>query len=299
MIFLQVLDDFVQSTDKEVSKISHWLEKIEEESISYAPKILFALALLVGGTWFIRKVSKLERVFFQKRNYDPNVQTFLISLTRIGLNLLLFLTVISILGVNITSFAALLAGAGLALGSALNGSLGNFAGGVMILILRPFRIGDLIEAQNNFGIVTEIGIVYTTIVTAQNKTIRLPNGSLSTGIITNFTDQENLRIDLKVPLASGTDIDKARQLAVEAMSSHPKVISDPAPDAKVAEVTGDGIILVLWPRIKIKNYDVANPRQMEADYYSVYYGVQEMVKKKFQENGIETPSSTLEVKMTP
>jgi len=167
----------------------------------------------------------------------------------------------------------------------------------MILILKPFKIGDLIEAQGHFGIVKEIGIVYTSVLTAQNKTIRMPNGALSTGVINNYTDQDNLRIDIKVPVADYTNMDKARQVAIEAMKTIPTVIADPAPDVKVTDLTGDGPVLVLWPRIKIKPYDPANPRQMEADYYSVYFGVRKAVYNAFVLNNIPTPSNTFEVTM--
>lgn len=297
IFFLQTGEQLVQATAKETNKVFNWVEQLESDAINYAPKIVAAILIYFAGNWLIKWVSRLLVTILKKRNFDPSLQTFLTSVVKISLIILLFITVISVLGVNVTSFAALLAGAGLAIGAALNGTLGNLAGGVMILILKPFKIGDLIQAQDNFGIVQEIGIVYTTILTSQNKTIHLPNGSLSTEVVTNFTNQKNLRIDLQVPIADLTDFDKAKEIAIEAMLSHPDVITDPAPDVKITDLTGDGPLLVLWPRIKIKSFDQKNPRQMEADYYSVFFGVRELVYKAFVKNGIQTPDTTLQVTM--
>lgn len=290
---------FLQSTTGNLAEGSSetalkWFDKIVDMTIDYAPKIIGALIIYFIGKWLIKWISKILLKLFKKRHFDPALQTFLTSLTRISLLVLLILTIISILGVNITSFAALLAGAGLAIGGALNGSLGNFAGGVVILITKPFKIGDLIQAQDNFGIVQSIGIINTVILTSQNRTIHLPNGALSTGVITNFTHQENLRIDVRAPIKDGADIDFARKVALEALSTHPDIITDPAPDVKVTELTGDGPVIVIRPRIKIKKYDTNNPRQMEADYYSVYFGARELIYKAFVKNGIKTPDITHE-----
>ncbi len=296
-IFLQIPTELEESTTKELSSALEKFIRWENLMIEYLPKIVGAILVILIGIWLIKWMDRLMLKALIKRKTEISLRTFLSSTIRISLYVLLTLTVISVLGINITGFAALLAGAGLAIGSALNGTLGNFSGGVMILILKPFKVGDLIEAQGQFGIVKEIGIVYTSILTAQNKTIRLPNGALSTGVINNFTDQDNLRIDIQVPVADYTDVDKAKKVAIEAMKTIPEVLMDPAPDVKVTELTGDGPVLVLWPKIKVKPYDHANPRQMEADYYSVYFGVRKAVYDAFVLNGIATPSNTIEVTM--
>ncbi len=295
MIFLQIAPEILHETTDEIMAATGWIEKYVDMAISYSPKIVGAVTLYLIGIWLIKWVVKLLKRIFSRRKFDPSLQTFLTSAARLSLIVLLFLTVISVLGINITAFAALLAGAGLAIGTALNGSLGNLAGGVMILILKPFKIGDLIEAQSYFGIVQEIGIVYTTILTSQNKTIQLPNGALSTGVIVNYTNQENLRIDIRVPIKDCTDFEFVKKVAIEAMTAHPNVLKDPAPNVRITELTGDGPEIVLWPRIKIKSYDPKNPRQSETDYYSVFFGIRELVYKAFNENGISTPDSTHEV----
>ncbi len=286
MFFLQITKELIRDTDKEANSVIYWVNKFTGMIIEYIPKVVLALLLYLIGKWLIRRTVRVMRKIFHKRGIEPSLRNFLIMLTRITLIVLLLMTVISILGLNITSFAALLAGLGVALGSALNGALGNFAGGVTILILKPFRVGDLIESQNYFGIVREIGIVYTTILTKENKTIRLPNGALSTGVVINYTAADNLRIDMKIPLDGRLDIDNARQLAVDVMLSHPDVIKDPKPEVMITDISKDGINLVLCPRIKVADYDPSNPRQVETSYYNVFYGVQEMMIKAFKSHQI-------------
>src|SRR5690606_21730644 len=163
-----------------------------------------------------------------------------------------------ILGINITSFAALLAVAGLAIGAALNGSLGNLAGGVMLMIFKPFKVGDIIDAQGVAGVVTEIGIFCTTILSPENKTIILPNGALSTGVITNFNTHGNLRVDLKIGIALDAYIDRSREIAIKAMLMHPKVLQSPSPEVNVLEV-GNGMTTL-----------AIRPYTTQADYWDVY-----------------------------
>lgn len=297
LLIFQNSSDLVKSTAKEVMDGFDGIGKWDDMGMEYLPKIIAALVIGGIGYWVIKWVTRLFKKLLNKRRIDTSLQTFLSNVVRVSLITLLALTIVSILGINITGFAALLAGAGIAIGSALNGTLGNLAGGVMILLLKPFKLGDLIEAQGHFGIVSEIGMVYTSVLTSQNKTIRIPNGTLSTGVVNNFTDQKNLRIDIRVPVADYTNVDKAIKVAVKAMKTIPTVISDPEPNAKVTELTGDGPVLVLWPRIKVKTFDPDNPRQMEVDYYSVYFGVRKAVYDAFVLNDIPTPSSTLEVTM--
>jgi len=205
---------------------------------------------------------------------------FLSSLIKVSLTILLFLSIAGMIGIDITSFAALLAGAGLAIGAALNGSLGNLAGGVMMLVFKPFKVGDLIEAQGAIGTVTEQGIFATTILTSDNKTTIIPNGPLSTGVITNYTTHGNLRVDLSMGIALNQDIDKARKVATEAMLSHPKVLKNPAPEVSVLKVA-DGMCLL-----------AIRPYTTQVDYWDVNFGVQELVKKAFDVNAIEGPTPT-------
>lgn len=256
---------------------SVWMEKMKATAMGFAPKLISALLVLVIGLWLIKLMSKLIARFMTARHYDASLQTFLLSFFKVMLNILLIITVASMLGVNTTSFAALIAGAGIAIGAALNGSLGNFAGGVMMLVFKPIKMGDLIEAQGVTGNVTEMGIFNTVVLTPEHKTVIIPNGPLSTGIITNYTTAGYLRVDLDFAIAPGTDIEKARQSALRAMLSHDKVLKEPAPEVAVLKV-GDGMV-----KLAIRPYC------LQADYWDVYFNVQELVKYAWDKDNIEAP----------
>lgn len=248
--------------------------------VEYAPKLLGAILAYIIGMWLIKKVCNGLALIMSKRHYDPTLQAFLAALVKTTLSVLLILTVVGMLGVNTTSFAALLAGAGVAIGAALNGTLGNLAGGVMMLIFKPFKKGDLIEAQGSVGEVVELGVFNTTILSPDKKTIILPNGPLSTGVITNYTTNGFLRVDLIMAIAPSTSIDKARKVATDAMLSHPKVLKEPTPEVSVLKV-GDGMVSL-----------AIRPYTLQGDYWDVYFGVQELVKKAFDTNDVEGPTPT-------
>ena len=257
-----------------------YADKIKNMALEYAPKILGAILIYIIGSWIINLlVSGLKKIM-NKRQMEPSLQTFLGSVLKITLLVLLFLSIFQMLGMNITSFAALLAGAGLAIGAALNGSLGNLAGGVMLMIFKPFKVGDFIEAQGVMGSVTEMGTFNTVILSPENKTIYLPNGALSTGIITNYTNSGFLRVDLSMAIAPDADIDKARRVAIDAMLEHPKVLKNPMPEVSVNKV-GDGMVTL-----------AVRPYTVQPDYWDVYFGVQEMVKKAWDTNGVAGPTPT-------
>lgn len=259
---------------------STWLYKIKDMAIEYAPKILGAIILYIIGTWIINRLAGVLRRILRSKGFDNSLQTFLISVLRTTFLLLLFLAIVGLLGVPITGFAAILAGAGLAIGAALNGSLGNLAGGVMIMIYKPFKVGDIIDAQGQAGVVQEIGIFNTVILTPDNKTVILPNGGLSTGVITNFNAHGNLRVDLTIAIAISQDIDKARQVAIDAMKAVPQVLEDPGPEVHVLKVDVGAIELGI------------RPYTTQADYWAVYFGVSEAVKKAFDQHGIQLPVPT-------
>lgn len=259
---------------------STWLIKAKEMALTYGTRLLGAVVLYIVGNWAIGKLTGVMRRLLMARKFDPSLQTFLLSMFRVTMLVMLFLAIISMIGVNITGFAALLAGAGVAIGAALNGSLGNLAGGVMMLVFKPFKVGDMIEAQGVVGIVQEMGIFNTVVLSPENKTVILPNGALSTGVITNYTSHGNLRVDLSMAIAPDMNIDKARQVATEAMLTHPKVLKTPAPEVSVLKV-GDGMVTL-----------AIRPYTTQPDYWDVYFGIQELVKNAFDANGIEGPTPT-------
>ncbi|MBS1935676.1 MAG: mechanosensitive ion channel family protein, partial [Bacteroidetes bacterium] len=231
----------------------------------------------VIGSWIIGRLASVLQKVLYARKFEPSLQTFLVSFFKILCLVLLIITIFSILGVDTSSFAALIVGAGVAIGSALNGTLGNFAGGVMLLIFKPFKIGDIIEAQGSAGTVIEQSVFNTTLLTPDNKTVILPNGPLSTGVITNFNTHGNLRVDLTMAIAPDMSIDKARAVATEAMLKHSKVLTTPKPEVSVMKVA-DGMITL-----------AIRPYTTQADYWDVYFGVQELVKNAFDANGIAGP----------
>jgi small conductance mechanosensitive channel len=263
--------------DTVTNQASYFALKAKEMAIEYAPKVVGAILVYIIGSWIIKKIAQLLNKLFIKRNYDPSLRTFLSSLVRVALTILLMLSVFEMIGVKITAFAALLAGAGLAIGAALNGSLGNFAGGVMMLLFKPFKVGDMIEAQGQTGIVLEQGIFNTIILTADNKTVILPNGALSTGTIINYSAHGNLRVDLTMAIAPDMDIAKAREVAIAAMKQHPKVLDTPTPEVSVLKV-GDGMVTL-----------AIRPYTTQPDYWDVYFGVQELVKNAWDAHGVQGP----------
>lgn len=260
-----------------VSTTTNYVGQIIQMAVNYAPKLLGAILVYLIGSWIIKGICNGMGKLMNARQFDPTLQSFLLSLVRIVLLIMLILSVVGMLGVNTTSFAALLAGAGLAIGAALNGSLGNLAGGVMMLIFKPFKKGDLIEAQGQVGDVQELGIFNTTILSPDRKTVILPNGPLSTGVITNYTTNGNLRVDLAMAIDPGMDIEKARKVAIDAMLSHPKVLRSPLPEVNVLKV-GDGMVTL-----------AIRPYCAQPDYWDVYFGAQELVKNAFDKHNIAGP----------
>ncbi|MGC4034464.1 MAG: mechanosensitive ion channel family protein [Chitinophagaceae bacterium] len=271
---------YLLQADQLLTKGSTMASRFIDSAIAYTPKIIGAIVFYIIGSWIIGRLGIVFKKALSARKFEPSLQTFLVSFFKIICLVLLVITIFGILGVDTSSFAALIVGAGVAIGSALNGTLGNFAGGVMMLIFKPFKIGDIIEAQGTAGTVIEQGVFNTTLLTPDNKTVILPNGPLSTGVITNFNTHGNLRVDLTMAIALDMSIDKAREIAIAAMLQHPKVLQTPKPEVSVLKIA-DGMISL-----------AVRPYTTQSDYWNVYFGVQEMVKKAFDANGIAGPTPT-------
>lgn len=259
---------------------SVFADKLIDLAFEYTPKFLGAIVAYVIGSWVIKMLTRGLKKVMSARDLDPTLQAFLLSLIRVILLVMLIISVVGMLGVNTTSFAALIAGVGLAIGGAMNGSLGNLAGGVMLMFFRPFKKNDLIEAQGVIGDVTEIGMLNTTILTPDKKTVIIPNGPLSTGIITNYTTFGYLRVDLQMAIAPDVDIDKAREVAIKAMLTLEQVLKNPSPEVSVLKVA-DGMVTL-----------AIRPYCAQTDYWTVYFGVQEIVKNAWDLAGVEGPVPT-------
>ncbi|NMH87578.1 mechanosensitive ion channel family protein [Flavivirga algicola] len=257
--------------------LEKWIDKGYALIIDFGPRVLAAIAIWIIGSWVIKKLLKGTKKVMTKANYDESLQKFLLNLLGWVLKILLILTILAKLGVETTSFAAILAAAGLAIGLALQGSLANFAGGVLIMIFKPFKIGDLIEAQGELGVVKEIEIFTTKLTGLSNREIIIPNGSLSNGNIINYTTEGTRRVDLVFGVGYDSDIKKTKEVLTHVLTSHPKVLKEPAPTVDVMELADSSI-----------NFAV-RPWSTADDYWDVYFGITENVKEALDAAGIEIP----------
>ncbi|MBG7631685.1 MAG: mechanosensitive ion channel [Bacteroidetes bacterium] len=243
----------------------------------YALNIFMAIIILVIGMWLIKKVVKLSQKLMALRGIDITLQKFLGDLLGWTLKVLVFITAISQVGVETTSFIAILGAAGLAVGLALQGSLANFAGGALIMIFKPFKVGDLIEAQGEIGVVKEIQIFVTKIISPGNKLLIIPNGTLSNGNIKNYTELGMLRIDLTIGVSYDADIKKTKEVLMKVLTDNKKVLKDPAPSVNVSELADSSV-----------NFAV-RPWATPADYWDVYFETIEATKLALDTAGIEIP----------
>lgn len=230
-----------------IHSFADYVDQFIKLSIDYSPKLITALIVLIVGLYSIRLLNRLVRRIMVKRELDPTLSKFLADSLLWALRILLFVTFISKLGIETSSFVAILGAAGLAIGLSLQGSLSNFAGGMLIILFKPFRVGDTIEAQNVIGTVGEIQIFVTKLITANNQTIFVPNGILSNGVITNYSLGKNRRANLLFNISYDTNIKKAKEIVMEVLESHPKVLKNPAPTVVVNLLTDSAIQLAIRP----------------------------------------------------
>ena len=252
-------------------------EKWIELATEYGLKIIGAIAIWIIGSWIIKKILKATRKVMTKSSYEESLQQFLINLLSWGLKILLIITLLGTLGVPTTSFAAVIAAAGLAIGLALQGSLGNFAGGVLIMIFKPFKIGDVIEAQGEIGAVKQIEIFTTKLIGLSNKEIIIPNGALSNGNIINYTTEGTRRVDLVFGVSYDSNIKITKEVLMAVLKTHPKVLQTPEPTVNVLALADSSVNFAVRPWCNAE------------DYWSVYFEVTENVKEALDAAGIEIP----------
>lgn len=260
-----------------MEKFQLYIDKALELIVEYSPKVITALIILLVGLWFIKLITKYARKIMLKRGLDETLMKFLSSLLSWTLKALLFVTVVSQLGVPATSFVAILGAAGLAIGLALQGSLANFAGGALIMVFKPFKVGDLIEAQGELGVVKEIQIFVTKILTPTNKLVIIPNGILSNGNIINYTEEGKLRVDLTFGVSYDADIKQTKDVLMNVLTSNDKILNEPAPAVTVSELADSSV-----------NFAV-RPWSTPENYWDVYFETTENVKKALDKSGIEIP----------
>jgi len=237
----------------DINFIDQYTTSFIKALVDYAPKLVAAVLLLVIGIWAIKIINNVSRKIMEKREIEPTLIEFLSDILYWGLRIVLFIAVISKLGIESSSFVAILGAAGLAVGLSLQGSLSNFAGGMLIILFKPFKLGDVIEAQGVSGTVIDIQIFVTQLLTANNQVIYVPNGALSNGTIINYSQQENRRTDLTIGISYETNIKKAKDIVSEIITKNPKVLKNPKPSISVKELTDSGIKLAI--RVWTKNED--------------------------------------------
>lgn len=269
----------------ETEKLQEYLDKGVEMAMEYGPKIILALLTLVVGFWIAGRISKMVGKALSHRKIDDSVRPFMVSMVNVLLKVMVLISVAEIVGVETTSFVAIMGAATLAIGMALQGSLGNFAGGVLILVFKPYKVGDLIDAQGHIGVVRSIQVFNTILTTPDNKTVILPNGAVSNGNITNLSTLDKLRVDLVIGISYSSNIQKARDVAMQVMLDDPKVMKDPAPSVNVLELGDSSVNLAVRPFSTVD------------DYWDVYFGIQEKVKVAFDQAGIEIPFPQMDVHM--
>ena len=257
------------------------IEKITDTAIGFATeygiKVLGAIAIWIIGSWIIKKMMKGVNVVMDTRGFDEGLKNFLLNLLGWLLKVLLVLAILANLGIETTSFAALLAAMGLAIGMALQGSLGNFAGGVMIMIFKPFKIGDLIEAQGEIGTVKEIEIFTTKLIGLTNRLIIIPNGALSNGNIINYSEEGTRQVRITIGVSYDADIKKTKEVLMKVLTDQDLVLSDPAPTVDVSALGDSSVDFAVRPWA---NTD---------DYWRVHFDTLENAKIALDEAGIEIP----------
>ncbi len=260
-----------------VSTIEKQINHFFDLLVQYTPRIICAFLVLLIGLWLIKRLSKVAEKAMEKKDLDVSLRTFLRSLISIGLKVVLIVTVAGMIGIGTTSFVTILGAAGLAVGLALQGSLSNFAGGVLVLIFKPFKVGDQVEMQGQIGTVKEIQIFNTILLTSDLKTVILPNGAVSNGTIVNYTRNGVLRGDVQVTIAASNDVDKVKQLLIEAMMNHEHILKSPAPEIAALKIVDNAVTLSIKPYSLSENYSVINS------------DVVEITKKVFDKHKIVAP----------
>lgn len=266
--------------------IEQIMSKVYELAIYWGPKVIGAIVVLIIGLWVIKRITKSLSKALDKRNYDPSLKSFLKSILNLLLKAMLIISVFGMIGIEMTSFVAILGAAGLAIGLALSGTLQNFAGGVMILIFKPFKVGDWIDAQGHSGSVNAIHIINTILKTGDNKTIIIPNGSLFNGSLTNYSSEEKRRVDWTVGIAYGDDYDKAKSVLLDLIKQDERILNEPAePFIALAELADSSVNLAMRCWVNA------------GDYWAVKFAMNEKIYKTFDKEGLNIPFPQMDVHM--
>lgn len=269
--------------EDQLSQGGEYLETLINLFVIWGPKFVGAIIALVVGLYVAGMIAGMVGKTMDKREVDPSLRPFLTGLVGTLLKILVVVSVLGMVGIQMTSFIAILGAAGLAVGMALSGTLQNFAGGVMILIFKPFKVGDYIEAQGYAGTVREIQIFNTILKTPDNKTIIIPNGGLSTSSMVNYSTEATRRVDWTFGIAYGDDVDKAKDILKGLLQEHDKVLEDPAPFVELSELADSSVNFTVRAWVNA------------ADYWAVHFFMLENVYRKFVEAGLNIPFPQMDV----
>ncbi len=267
----------------QVINIDKYIDKAILLAVEFGPKLLGAIVVLIIGLWLTKIVSKSIEKVFEKRKIDPTLRPFLNGLISTMLKALVIISAMGMIGIQMTSFIAILGAAGLAIGLALSGTLQNFAGGVIILIFRPFKVGDFVEMQGYKGIVKEITIFTTTINTVDKKLVIIPNGPLSTGSLTNYSTEPQRRVDWTFGIAYGDDIEDFKKAMADFMSEDERILKDPAYFVGLSELADSSVNFAVRAWVN------------SADYWDVYFSMNEKVYKRFADYKLNIPFPQMDV----
>ncbi len=260
-----------------------YIDKIIELLVEYGPKLIGAIVVLILGLWIIKLITKGVSKLLEKKKTDASLASFVKSLTNILLKVLLVISVMGMVGIEMTSFIAILGAAGLAVGMALSGTLQNFAGGVMILIFKPFKVGDFIEAQGYMGTVSEIQLFNTLLKSVDNKIIIIPNGGLSTSSMINYSAEPERRVDWTFGIGYGDDIDTAKSVIFKLIEADNRILKKPEPFVAVSELADSSVNFAV--RVWVKS----------EDYWDVFFDMNENIYKTFTTENLNIPYPQMDV----
>ena len=271
---------------EETNLLATLWDKLIEFATSFGAKLIGALLVLIIGRIVVKWAIKIIKKSKPMQKAEPTVARFFINVLSVVLNVILVISIIGILGVPMASVITVLATAGVAIGAALQGSLSNLAGGIMILIFRPFRLDEYIEVGSFGGTVKDIGIFYTTLHTGDNRSVTIPNGTVMSTEIINYSVNATRRVDLTFSVAYGTDVARVRQVLLEEADKHELALKDPAPFCRLSKQSDSSLDFVL--RVWTK----------KEDYWTVNFDLLEAINNRFEAEGISVPFNTIDVNIT-
>ncbi len=278
---LEAANEVVKAVEK--GEVSQLVSQLIDLSVQAGKSILVAILIFVVGRFIVKLINKLVGQMLDRRKVDPTIASFTKSFVNVLLMVLLIITVVSALGVNTTSFAALLASAGVAVGMALSGNLQNLAGGLLLLFFKPYKVGDYISAQGVEGVVKAIQIFHTVLTTVDNKEIFVPNGALSSGTVVNFSRNDLRRVDQVVTVEYGTDVNAVREAVMDIANADSRILKDPAPFVELGALADSSVNFTV--RLWVKT----------ADYWGVWFNMNRKVYEEFNKRGIGFPFPQIQV----